>query len=125
MFNHTAGIFRLKACRSCATTDVHRNFAVLTHVLYLIDHLKKKLELFVEQFKIVRVVRQPERKGLITARLLGASIATAEVLTFLDAHCKETATHNAVGCDAQVAASVLGCIQLPEMTVTDTVKQSG
>ncbi|XP_054905631.1 polypeptide N-acetylgalactosaminyltransferase 6 [Poeciliopsis prolifica] len=52
------------------------------------DHLKEKLELFVEQFKIVRVVRQPERKGLITARLLGASIATAEVLTFLDAHCE-------------------------------------
>lgn len=40
--------------------------------------------------KIVRVVRQLERKGLITARLLGASIAQGEVLTFLDAHCEKT-----------------------------------
>lgn len=44
------------------------------------------------QLKIVRVVRQPERKGLITARLLGASIAQGEVLTFLDAHCEKTHT---------------------------------
>ncbi|MEQ2185486.1 Polypeptide N-acetylgalactosaminyltransferase 6 [Goodea atripinnis] len=92
--------FRLETCRSCATTDVYLNItyllhccffpngAALTHVLYPTDHLQKKLEVFVKQFKIVRVVRQPERKGLITARLLGASIATAEVLTFLDAHCE-------------------------------------
>lgn len=44
------------------------------------------------QLKIVHVVRQPERKGLITARLLGASVAQGEVLTFLDAHCKKTHT---------------------------------
>lgn len=41
-----------------------------------------------EQLQIVRVVRQRERKGLITARLLGASVATGDVLTFLDAHCE-------------------------------------
>ncbi|XP_034552113.1 polypeptide N-acetylgalactosaminyltransferase 6-like isoform X1 [Notolabrus celidotus] len=52
------------------------------------DHLKTKLEEYVEQLKIVKVVRQPLRKGLITARLLGASIAQGEVLTFLDAHCE-------------------------------------
>lgn len=45
-----------------------------------------------QQLKIVRVVRQPERKGLITARLLGASIAQGEILTFLDAHCKNNYT---------------------------------
>lgn len=56
------------------------------------EHLKSKLEEFVQQLKIVRVVRQPERKGLITARLLGASIAQGEILTFLDAHCKNTYT---------------------------------
>lgn len=44
------------------------------------------------QLKIVHVVRQPERKGLITARLLGANVAQGEVLTFLDAHCKKTHT---------------------------------
>ena len=56
------------------------------------EHLKSQLEEYVSQLKIVRVVRQPERKGLITARLLGASIAQGEVLTFLDAHCEETHT---------------------------------
>lgn len=55
-----------------------------------LDHLKEQLEVFVQQFQIVRVVRQPERKGLITARLLGASVARGEVLTFLDAHCEQT-----------------------------------
>lgn len=52
------------------------------------EHLKEKLEIFVAELKIVRVMRQLERKGLITARLLGASIAQGEVLTFLDAHCE-------------------------------------
>nr|XP_020503969.1 polypeptide N-acetylgalactosaminyltransferase 6-like [Labrus bergylta]XP_020503970.1 polypeptide N-acetylgalactosaminyltransferase 6-like [Labrus bergylta]XP_020503971.1 polypeptide N-acetylgalactosaminyltransferase 6-like [Labrus bergylta]XP_029135967.1 polypeptide N-acetylgalactosaminyltransferase 6-like [Labrus bergylta] len=52
------------------------------------DHLKDPLEEYVRQLKIVKVVRQPQRKGLITARLLGASIAQGEVLTFLDAHCE-------------------------------------
>ncbi|XP_041655083.1 polypeptide N-acetylgalactosaminyltransferase 6 isoform X3 [Cheilinus undulatus] len=52
------------------------------------DHLKTQLEEYVRQLKIVKVVRQPQRKGLITARLLGASVAQGEVLTFLDAHCE-------------------------------------
>jgi len=53
------------------------------------EHLKSQLDEYVRQLKIVRVLRQRERKGLITARLLGASQAKGEVLTFLDAHCKE------------------------------------
>ncbi|KFV09747.1 Polypeptide N-acetylgalactosaminyltransferase 6, partial [Tauraco erythrolophus] len=52
------------------------------------DYLKDELDRYVEQLQIVRVVRQEERKGLITARLLGASVASGEVLTFLDAHCE-------------------------------------
>lgn len=52
------------------------------------DYLKDQLDEYVKQLQIVRVVRQQERKGLITARLLGASVATGDVLTFLDAHCK-------------------------------------
>ncbi|NXK00810.1 GALT6 acetylgalactosaminyltransferase, partial [Corythaixoides concolor] len=51
-------------------------------------YLKDELDRYVEQLQIVRVVRQEERKGLITARLLGASVASGEVLTFLDAHCE-------------------------------------
>lgn len=57
------------------------------------------------QLKIVRVVRQPERKGLITARLLGASVAQGEILTFLDAHCKKT--HSAtMFCKSHVTGTV-------------------
>ncbi|XP_017286440.1 polypeptide N-acetylgalactosaminyltransferase 6 [Kryptolebias marmoratus] len=73
---------------------LHSSPAVLLKEIILVDdastaeHLKSKLEGFVQQLKIVRVVRQRERKGLITARLLGASIAQGEVLTFLDAHCE-------------------------------------
>lgn len=52
------------------------------------DHLQSKLDEYVKSLKIVKVVRQPERKGLITARLLGASKAQGDILTFLDAHCE-------------------------------------
>uniref|UniRef100_A0A673I5W7 Polypeptide N-acetylgalactosaminyltransferase n=1 Tax=Sinocyclocheilus rhinocerous TaxID=307959 RepID=A0A673I5W7_9TELE len=52
------------------------------------EHLHEKLEEYVKSLNIVKVVRQPERKGLITARLLGASKAQGEILTFLDAHCE-------------------------------------
>ncbi|XP_041117877.1 polypeptide N-acetylgalactosaminyltransferase 3-like [Polyodon spathula] len=52
------------------------------------DYLKEQLDDYVKQLHIVKVVRQKERKGLITARLLGAAVATGEVLTFLDAHCE-------------------------------------
>ncbi|KFQ45344.1 Polypeptide N-acetylgalactosaminyltransferase 6, partial [Nestor notabilis] len=51
------------------------------------EYLKEELDRYVEQLQIVRVVRQQERKGLM-ARLLGASVASGEVLTFLDAHCE-------------------------------------
>jgi glycosyltransferase involved in cell wall biosynthesis len=34
----------------------------------------------------VKVVNNEERKGLIVARMVGARIATGEVLVFLDAH---------------------------------------
>lgn len=50
-------------------------------------HLKTRLDDYVQQLKIVRVLRQRERKGLITARLLGVQAARGEVLTFLDSHC--------------------------------------
>lgn len=53
----------------------------------LSDELKDKLDNYLKQLSIVRVVRQQERNGLITARLLGASVATGDTLTFLDAHC--------------------------------------
>ncbi|XP_062314603.1 polypeptide N-acetylgalactosaminyltransferase 6 [Osmerus eperlanus] len=67
--------------------------SLLTEIIMVDDastaeHLKAQLDEYVRPLKIVRVMRQAERKGLITARLLGASVATGEVLTFLDAHCE-------------------------------------
>lgn len=62
------------------------------------EYLKEELDRYVEQLQIVRVVRQRERKGLITARLLGASVASGEVLTFLDAHCECPPPHDNHGC---------------------------
>ena len=38
----------------------------------------------------MKIVRSPERIGLIRARLLGARHATAPVLTYLDSHCECT-----------------------------------
>uniref|UniRef100_A0A665TTW8 Polypeptide N-acetylgalactosaminyltransferase n=1 Tax=Echeneis naucrates TaxID=173247 RepID=A0A665TTW8_ECHNA len=67
--------------------------ALLTEILLVDDastddHLKKPLDEYVKQLKIVRVLRQSKRKGLVTARLVGAKAAQGEVLTFLDSHCE-------------------------------------
>uniref|UniRef100_A0A4W4GUC2 Polypeptide N-acetylgalactosaminyltransferase n=1 Tax=Electrophorus electricus TaxID=8005 RepID=A0A4W4GUC2_ELEEL len=73
---------------------LHTSPALLLKEIILVDdkstadHLHSQLDEYVKMLKIVRVVRQPERKGLITARLLGASHAQGEILTFLDAHCE-------------------------------------
>uniref|UniRef100_A0A8C5H946 Polypeptide N-acetylgalactosaminyltransferase n=1 Tax=Gouania willdenowi TaxID=441366 RepID=A0A8C5H946_GOUWI len=73
---------------------LHTSPAILLKEIILVDdassaeHLGQRLEEFVKQLKVVSVLRQKERKGLITARMLGASMAQGEVLTFLDAHCE-------------------------------------
>ncbi|XP_077436402.1 polypeptide N-acetylgalactosaminyltransferase 3 isoform X2 [Vanacampus margaritifer] len=73
---------------------LHTSPAILLKEIILVDDasvddvLKNELDEYVKALSIVRVVRQVERKGLITARLLGASLATGDTLTFLDAHCE-------------------------------------
>ncbi|XP_077370128.1 polypeptide N-acetylgalactosaminyltransferase 6 [Festucalex cinctus] len=68
--------------------------AILLKEIILVDdasteeYLQSQLVEFVRDLKIVRVMRQQERKGLVAARLLGASVAQGQVLTFLDAHCE-------------------------------------
>lgn len=54
------------------------------------DHLKEELEKYVDQYPQVKIVRAPERVGLIRARLLGAKYVKAPVVTFLDSHCECT-----------------------------------
>ncbi|XP_073424001.1 polypeptide N-acetylgalactosaminyltransferase 10 isoform X1 [Dendrobates tinctorius] len=51
-------------------------------------HLKKRLEDYMVNFPKVRIVRTKKREGLIRTRMLGASTAIGEVITFLDSHCE-------------------------------------
>ncbi|KAG9340862.1 hypothetical protein JZ751_020055 [Albula glossodonta] len=73
---------------------LHTSPAIFLKEIILVDDasadeaLKDELDDYLKQLHVVRVVRQRERKGLITARLLGASVATGDILTFLDAHCE-------------------------------------
>ncbi|MGH0137830.1 UNVERIFIED_CONTAM: hypothetical protein FKN15_038394 [Acipenser sinensis] len=52
------------------------------------EHLKQPLEEYISSLRKVRLVRARKREGLVRARLLGASIASGDVLTFLDCHCE-------------------------------------
>uniref|UniRef100_A0A182W990 Ricin B lectin domain-containing protein n=1 Tax=Anopheles minimus TaxID=112268 RepID=A0A182W990_9DIPT len=52
------------------------------------SHLKDDLDTYIAALEKVRLVRSPERLGLIRARLFGAKSTTANIITFLDAHCE-------------------------------------
>lgn len=59
----------------------------IIYVLFSLEFLKQKLDDYVaENLPKVKIVRIPIRSGLITARLAGAKLATADVLIFLDSH---------------------------------------
>ncbi|XP_029518799.1 polypeptide N-acetylgalactosaminyltransferase 4-like [Oncorhynchus nerka] len=68
--------------------------AVLLREIILIDdfsdrvYLKSQLEQYISNWERVRLIRTNKREGLVRARLIGASYATGDVLTFLDCHCE-------------------------------------
>ncbi|GCB69727.1 hypothetical protein scyTo_0001117 [Scyliorhinus torazame] len=68
--------------------------ALLLREVILVDDasteadLKERLDSYIKNLPMVKMVRQPVRKGLVSTRLLGSSMARGEVLAFLDSHCE-------------------------------------
>ncbi|XP_050549904.1 polypeptide N-acetylgalactosaminyltransferase 3-like [Spodoptera frugiperda] len=73
-----------------------RSPAQLLQQIILVDdasdrkYLFEELDEAVAKLDKVKILRNPERKGLVGARLMGARQATGDVLVFLDAHCEVT-----------------------------------
>eukprot|EP00052_Salpingoeca_macrocollata_P015744 m.125775 g.125775 ORF g.125775 m.125775 type:complete len:575 (+) comp19797_c0_seq1:55-1779(+) len=53
-----------------------------------LEHLGQELENEVATIPKVRLLRMPERAGLIRAKLYGADHVTGDVMVFLDSHCE-------------------------------------
>ncbi|XP_020655823.3 polypeptide N-acetylgalactosaminyltransferase 4 [Pogona vitticeps] len=67
--------------------------ALLREVILVDDgsdqgYLKHELEKYLSRLERVRLIRTRQREGLVRARLIGATFATGQVLTFLDCHCE-------------------------------------
>ncbi|XP_063778876.1 polypeptide N-acetylgalactosaminyltransferase 4 [Pseudophryne corroboree] len=68
--------------------------SVLLREIILVDDfsdkvfLKSQLENYISSLERVRLIRTTKREGLVRARLIGATYAIGDVLTFLDCHCE-------------------------------------
>uniref|UniRef100_A0A914WY15 Polypeptide N-acetylgalactosaminyltransferase n=1 Tax=Plectus sambesii TaxID=2011161 RepID=A0A914WY15_9BILA len=55
------------------------------------DYLREPLDVYIKKFRVpVKLIHLDKRSGLIQARLRGSSVATGEILLFLDAHVEVT-----------------------------------
>lgn len=78
--------------RTCYSVLNRSPAELIVEIILVDDHstkefLKEKLDNYIAlHLPKVKVVRLPERSGLITARLAGAKVATGDVLIFLDSH---------------------------------------
>merc|ERR1719500_1531724 len=75
---------------------INRSPERLIHEIILVDdastleHLGDRLTRELETMAKVRLIRMPERGGLMRARMAGIEAAEAELLTFLDSHVEAT-----------------------------------
>lgn len=66
-------------------------FTSNTFRFLLTEFLGEELDNYVATLPVrTKVLRLAQREGIVAARILGAKTATANVLTFLDAHCECT-----------------------------------
>lgn len=71
---------------------IYKNFVgVIFSIFCTLAFLGEPLDKYVKTLPVVtKILRLNQRQGIISARLLGATNATGDVLTFLDAHCECT-----------------------------------